>query len=96
MLKSNKSSILYLKSENIEKYYDKYPNLLYSIGKYIDIISYEKLKEYTENPSKIDRDHNKIDKEEEKLEESRDKNATLDKLSYSSLSTTVLNNFCAK
>ena len=39
----------YLNSENIEKYYDKYPNLLYSIGKYIDIISYEKLKEYTHN-----------------------------------------------
>lgn len=39
----------YLKSENIEKYYDKFPNLLYSIGKYIDIIRYEKLKEYTHN-----------------------------------------------
>ena len=39
----------YLNSENIEKYYDKYPNLLYSIEKYIDIISYEKLKEYTHN-----------------------------------------------
>ena len=49
----------------------------------------EKLKEYTENPSKIDRDHNKIDKEEEKLEESRDKNATLDKIASSKVSDLV-------
>lgn len=49
----------------------------------------EKLKEYTENPSKIDRDHNKIDKEEEKLEESRDKNATLDKVARSKVSDLV-------
>lgn len=49
----------------------------------------EKLKEYTENPSKIDSDHNKIDKEEEKLEESRDKNATLDKVARSKVSDLV-------
>ena len=49
----------------------------------------EKLKEYTENPSKIDKDHNKIDKEEEKLEESRDKNTTLDKIASSKVSDIV-------
>lgn len=49
----------------------------------------EKLKEYTENPSKIDRDHNKIDKEEEELEESRDRNTTLDKVASSKVSDIV-------